>query len=97
MSLVPVDQRMLAVWGNGPDRVAQGYGRYALDEPAAFDENNGGFPAVRVRGYPGAIVPIGDPGVGEVTINWQESGCRYTVWLPGGTSVEEALNYAARY
>lgn len=83
-------------WGSGSDTVTQAV------EPwqAPFDP-----PDVRIviRGQPGFATLVTDwpqsvdPGEPVVQLGWVEDGCRYSVWIGPGVSLEEAIDFAARY
>jgi hypothetical protein len=52
---------------------------------------------VIVRGANAVVVPVGDERVGEIAITWQAAECPYTIWLAPGTTLEDAIRYAARF
>ncbi len=82
-------------WGAGADEVIEAAGTDAfpvLDPrslpPAAPNR-------MMIRGSDGAVLTIGDEGVGEVAIVWTERGCGYTIWLSPGTTTAAARSFAA--
>ena len=77
-------------WGSGANAVVLAVGWDPLGSLPASE------PAT-VRGLPGNIVLIGDEGVGEVALSWEEDGCPYTAWMGAGTTLELARDYAERY
>jgi hypothetical protein len=80
-------------WSQGQDVVTLAVGTPVIGTPAELGE----MPATEVRGHPARVVLIGDEGVEEVALVWQEGDCTYTAWLAPGTSVDAAIEYAARY
>lgn len=87
--LMLLDGRRTIRWGSGDDRVVLDVGVDALN--VAVGE------PIRVRGSAGRLALVGDEGVGEVAFTWSEDGCDHTVWLPPGTTLELARDYASRY
>ena len=79
-----------AVWGSGNDEITQ---IVVVDDAASV----GGDANATVRGQPAVVLPVGDPPLGEITIAWSEAGCRHTVWMAPGHTLDDAVQYAARY
>ena len=84
-------------WGFGADRVVE-----AVDEPGVGDPATQGVPRtskqwVSIRGSPGLVIPVGDDGVGEITITWLAGECAYVVWLAPGHTLDEAIRYAGNF
>ena len=80
-------------WSQGSDAVTLAVGAPVIGRPSEL----GDMAATMVRGQPARVVPIGDEGVGEVALVWDEDGCTYTAWLAAGTTIDVALEYASRY
>jgi hypothetical protein len=80
-------------WGSGADVVVLAVGAATAGR---LDDLRDAPEAV-IRGNAGRVVMVGDEGVGEVALTWEEDGCPYTAWLPPGTLLVDALDYASRY
>lgn len=80
-------------WGSGSDEVVQAVG-VAVRGPMSDMPPE---PAVTVRGHEARALLIGDEGISGAALVWEQDGCTYTVWLPAGTTLEEAVDYAGRY
>jgi hypothetical protein len=80
-------------WGSGADVVVLAVGAATAGR---LDDLRDAPEAV-IRGNAGRVVMVGDEGVGEVGLTWEEDGCPYTAWLPPGTLLVDALDYASRY
>jgi hypothetical protein len=52
---------------------------------------------VIVRGRDAVVVPVGDEGVSEIVITLRDGACPFTIWLARGTSLRQAIDYAARF
>jgi hypothetical protein len=78
-----------ARWGTDADSVQQSVGSYGLP-----DVEQAAFVPAQVRGEPARVVPAdGD----RLTLSWRDGDCRYTIWVGPGLTVEEVVEYAARY
>lgn len=84
-------------WGFGPDRLTEAVGEFGIGAPDSLGIPDVSPQRVIVRGTEAVVVPVGDAGVGEVVITWQVAECPYTIWLPPGTTLENAIRYAARF
>jgi hypothetical protein len=82
-----------AQWSSGEDVVTVAVGVPVIGGLADL----AGMAETTVRGHPARIVPIGDDGVGQIALVWEEGACTYTAYLAAGTAVEAALEYASRY
>lgn len=80
-------------WSSGEDVVTLVVGVPILGRLDDLED----MPATTVRGRPARVVPIGDDGVGEIALVWEEAGCTYTAYLAAGTTLDAALDYASRY
>lgn len=74
-----------------------GAGDAAIVEAIGYSVSGRAGPGVTIRGLPGNVVEIGDTGVGRIALVWEELGCPYTVWLPLGSTGDEAREYASRF
>jgi hypothetical protein len=84
-------------WGSGPDRLTEAVGEFGVGDPESLGIPNGSPQRVFVRGANAVVVPVGDEGVGEIAITWQSADCPYTIWLAPGTTLQDAIRYAARF
>lgn len=85
------------VWGSGPDRLTEAVGEFGVGHPDSFGIPGESVQRVSIRGADAVVLPVGDEGVGEIAITWQAKACPYTIWLAPGTSLEDAIGYAARF
>lgn len=79
-------------WGSGQNVVFEAAGSLISPElasPGAVD--------VTIRGHPGNAADIGGEFFRQGAFSWEEGGCQYSVWLARGTSLDAAVEYAARY
>lgn len=84
-------------WGIGEDTVVEAVGEFGVGDPESLGVPPGSPQRVTVRGAPAIIVPIGDEGIGQFAITWRSGDCPYTLWLPRGTTLERAADYAGRF
>jgi hypothetical protein len=84
-------------WGSGPDRLTEAVGEFGVGDPDSLGIPDGSPQRVIVRGANAVVVPVGDEGVGEIAITWQSAECPYTIWLAPGTTLQDAIRYAARF
>jgi hypothetical protein len=93
-------------WGSGDGQVAQaarriGASGVASCAPGEMQALDGcqplGDATATVRGHPAFVVAVGNEVESQVRIDWLEAGCAYQTWVGPGLTVEQALDYAARY
>lgn len=91
IGLWATDGSWYASWALGADEVVEAVGHTgSLDFPVPEAQE------VAIRGTTGYLVSIGDPGVGQIAISWEATGCRYSIWV-NHLSVDEAAEYAQRF
>ncbi len=78
------------VWGRGEQEVQQFVGGDPL-------ELIGTEEAAQVQGprWTSYLINIGDPGTGSTAFAFSVGGCDYTVWLPAGTTMKRAMEFAS--
>jgi hypothetical protein len=76
-------------WGTGNQEISQSVG----GDPLGLIGSEGAT-KIRESHWTAYIINIGDPGVGEVAFAFNVEGCNYTVWLPGGTTMGQARDFA---
>lgn len=93
-SVVTVDRGAVTqTWGTGEHRLVEATGTFVIGAPSAYPS----APPLTMRGQPAKAVVLGDEGIDEFAIIWEEGGCPYTLWLPAGTRLAQAIEYAARF
>jgi hypothetical protein len=93
-SVVTVDRGAVTqTWGIGAHRLVEATGAFVIGAPSAYPS----APPLTMRGQPAKAVVLGDEGIDELAIIWEEDGCPYTLWLPAGTRLAQAIEYAARF
>jgi hypothetical protein len=93
-SVVTVDRGAITqTWGIGEHRLVEATGSFVIGAPSAYPS----APPLTMRGQPAKAVVLGDEGIDELAIIWEEGGCPYTLWLPAGTRLADAIAYAARF
>jgi hypothetical protein len=93
-SVVTVDRGTVTqTWGIGDHRLVEATGMFVIGAPSAYPS----APPLTMRGQPAKAVVLGDEGIDELAIIWEEGGCPYTLWLPAGTRLTQAIAYAARF
>lgn len=85
------------MWGLGSDRLTEAVGEFGIGDPEELAVPEGAAQHVIVRGARAVVVPLGDEGVGEMAITWRSADCPYTIWLAPGTTLQDAIDYAARF
>jgi hypothetical protein len=80
------------IWGAGVNRVTQlvGSDELGLLKAPAAEE-------VKGSRIDGRMMSIGDPGTGQIAIAFERADCAYTVWLEGGTSLDDARTFIKTY
>jgi hypothetical protein len=97
-------------WGDGHDQVIVGWGEEML-EASSFEAEK--FPPadwpeaqiVMKDGVRRVVVPIGDPPLGSIVVQFVVDDCPYSLWLSGegddgepqGYTLEEAVEYSRRF
>jgi hypothetical protein len=85
------------VWGSGSDRIEQIVGLTYWDTYGA-DDSPSLLGAITIHGQPGQVYRMRPGASGwDLAFSWAEDGCDRTVFLPPGTTSEEAVDYASRY
>lgn len=93
-SVVTVDRGAVTqTWGVGDHRLVEATGAFVIGAPSAYPS----APPLTMRDQPAKAVVLGDEGIDELAIIWEEGGCPYTLWLPAGTRLADAISYAARF
>jgi hypothetical protein len=80
------------IWGAGVNRVTQlvGSDELGLLKVSAAED-------VKGSRIDGRMISIGDPGTGQVAFAFEHADCAYTVWLEGGTSLDDARAFIRTY
>lgn len=89
----PVDASEQAyAWGRGHQSITQ-----AVDEDTLGLLNRD--EATRVRGpeWTAYAINVGDEGLGEVAFAFESGECKYTVWLPAGTTMDQTIDFISTY
>lgn len=91
-----IDGTWQVTWSLGAEQVTQAAGMMGNGQaPARLDPE--APPNAVVRGQPASVIPIGDPPVSQIAIEWSVGECWYTVWVGPGLTLDEAKEYAERY
>lgn len=80
-------------WGTGDLAVHQASGTDPLELLYEHTESQA-IPGDRVTAY---ATEVGDPGVGQIAFAFEHDGCKYTVWLPSGTTMAQAQDFIRNY
>jgi hypothetical protein len=99
----PEDDPMphMLAWGTGKDEVTLGRGRELFaDAPPDLVFPPADWPdrqTVHKDGVDRYVVPVGDPPLGVIRIEFLYRDCPYVLWMQSGHELEEAMDHAARF